>query len=62
MLDDKLRGTLGSVLLANHHLDDQIKNEIGGARSMYGESKIANRVLVGNLRGRDHLEGLTVNG
>ena len=30
MLDDKLKGTLGSVLLTNHHSDDQIKNEIGG--------------------------------
>ena len=28
---------------------------------MYGERKVANRVLVGNLRGRDHLEDLGVD-
>jgi len=29
---------------------------------MYGESKVANRVLVGNPRGRDHLEDQAVDG
>ena len=38
------------------------KNEMGGARSTYVESIGAYRVVVGDLRKRDHAEDLGVDG
>jgi hypothetical protein len=37
-------------------------NEIGRACGMYGGRRSAYRVLVGNLRARDHLEDLRIYG
>jgi len=38
------------------------KNETGGACSAYGESIVAYRALVENLRERDHLEDRGIDG
>jgi hypothetical protein len=41
----------------------QIKeDELGGACSMHGRDKNAYSILVGNLKGRDHLENLGLDG
>jgi hypothetical protein len=51
-----------SVLLTQYYSGDKIeKNEIGGACSAYG-GRGAYRVLVGNLRERDHLVDPGVDG
>jgi hypothetical protein len=44
----------GSVLLTHYCAGDKIKNEMGGAYSMYEEERGVYRVLVGNLRKRYH--------
>ena len=51
------------VLLTQHCSGDKIeKNEMSGACSAYGERRGVYRVLVGNLRVRDHLEDPGVDG
>ena len=52
------------VLLRTQYCSgDQIKkDEVAGTCSMHGENRGVGRVLVGNLRERDHLEDPGVDG
>jgi hypothetical protein len=57
------RRVLYSVLLTKCYSGDQIKNnELDGASGTYGDRRGACRVLVGNVRVRDHLEDPGVDG
>jgi len=51
------------LLRTQYRSGDQIeKDEVGGACSTHGENRVVDRVLVGNLRERDHLEDPGVDG
>jgi hypothetical protein len=50
-------------ILTEHYLGDKTeKNEMGGACSMYGERKVAYRMLVGKPEGKISLEDSGVDG
>jgi hypothetical protein len=58
-----IMGSLMSCTAHQHYSGDQIKNnEMGEARSMYGERRDAYRFWCGIPRERDHLEDPGIDG
>jgi hypothetical protein len=54
---------ISSVLITKYYSGDQIKkNEMGRANDTYGDRRGAYKLLWGDLRERDHLEDLHIDG
>jgi hypothetical protein len=55
------RGATRFILQTKYYSGNQIKNNEIGHVAQIGARGDANRVLVGNLRGRDHLKDLDLD-
>jgi len=56
------RGAVLFALFTKYYLGDQMKNEMGGECNTYGGGKVYTGFWWGNLKERDHLEDLGVDG